>query len=135
MRGKAIMAIKVLLADDTEIARRAIRRLLDTEPEIDLIGEAVDFAQAIQMAKELRPEVVVMDLYMPNESKVTLEDIRSHLSASSRVLAISVWIDDDAKSLAQSLGAFALLDKMELSDKLIPTIRQLISMESGTAAG
>jgi chemotaxis response regulator CheB len=121
------MSIKVLLADDSEIVRRAIRALLLGQPEIELVGEAADFPQTIQMMNELNPEIIVMDLHMPDETQVTPLKVKSHLNHGSKLLAISLWNDEDAKALAELFGAVTLLDKMELSDKLIPTIMQLVS--------
>ncbi|HXM94841.1 MAG TPA: response regulator [Candidatus Dormibacteraeota bacterium] len=63
------MSIRVIFADDTEIIRRAIRNLLDGEPNIKIVGKAANFAQTIQMIEDLRPEVVIMDLYMPDGEK------------------------------------------------------------------
>jgi len=120
------MSIKVLLADDSEIVRRAIRLLLRSQSEIELVGEAADFRQTIQMLNELKPQVVVLDLHMPDGTEATLLDVKSHLNHDSRVLAMSVGSDPETKALAESLGTFPLLDKMELSDKLIPTIMQLV---------
>ena len=122
-----IMSIKVLLADDSEIVRRAIRLLLRSQSEIELVGEAADFRQTIRMMNELKPQVVVLDLHMPDGIEALLLDIKSHLNHGSRMLAMSVWYDEETKALADSLGKVPLLDKMELGDKLIPTIIQLVS--------
>jgi DNA-binding NarL/FixJ family response regulator len=128
------MPIKVLLADDTELIRRAIRRVLENHPEIQLVGEASDFAQAIEMKKQLRPDVVVTDLYMPNGSKIPTETIRELLNHESCIVAISVWVDDDAKNLAKSLGAFRLLDKMDVGNSLVATIKECVTQSASGAA-
>ena len=125
------MSIKVLLADDTDIVRRVIRSLLDAQPEIELVGEAADYAQTIQMTNDLKPQVIVMDLHMPNETDVAPLDVKSHLTHGSQLLAISVWNDEDALALSKSFGAATLLDKMDLGSKLIPTIMQLVSPNVG----
>ena len=125
--------IKVLLADDSEIIRRAIRTLLRSQPKIELVGEAADFPQTVQMMTALNPEVVVMDMHMPKGTVATFLDLKSRLNQGSRMLAISVWNDEDTKALVDSLGTFPLLDKMELSDKLIPTIMQLVSPKKPAA--
>jgi chemotaxis response regulator CheB len=65
------MPIKVLLADDSNIVRRAIRRVLAVRPEIQLIGEATDFAQTIQMTNDLKPEVAGSGL--KDSSHVSIE--------------------------------------------------------------
>jgi DNA-binding NarL/FixJ family response regulator len=120
------MPIKVLLADDMPVVRRAIRGLLEYEPGLEVVGEAADFGQTVQMARELKPQVVILDLHMPDEDKFTPPDIKSHLSdAASRLVAISAWNDQDAKALAESFGAVTLLDKVDLGNTLIPAITRM----------
>jgi chemotaxis response regulator CheB len=121
------MSIKVLLADDSEIVRRVIRDLLRSQPEIELVGEAVDFHQTIRMMNELNPQFIVLDLHMPDGTDETILHVKSHLNHDSRLLAIAIWNDEDTKALVESLGTVPLLDKMELCQKLIPTIMQLVS--------
>ena|ERR1700730_9533448 len=127
------MPIKVLLADDKEIMRRAIRSLLQAQSEVEVVGEAADLAQTMQMANDLKPQVIVMDLHMPNETQVTPLDVKSHLNHGSRLVAISIWNDGQTKALAESYGAASLLDKMELGKKLIPTIMQLVLPNAAAA--
>lgn len=128
------MPIRVLLADDTELIRRAIRRVLENHPEIELVGEASDFAQAIEMKVQLRPDVIVTDLYMPNETKIPPERIKELLNHEGCIVAISVWVDEDAKNLAKSLGAFRLLDKMDVGNNLIATIKECVTQNASGAS-
>jgi DNA-binding NarL/FixJ family response regulator len=117
------MPIKVLVADDSDIVRRSIRQLLIEHPEIELVGEGTDFSQTITMANDLKPQVVVMDLHMGDGDRLT--DVMPHLNACTwRIVAVSIWNDEKTRELAESFGAVTLLDKMELSDTLIPTIRK-----------
>ncbi len=110
-----IMCIKVLLADDTALMRKAIRRLLGEEPEIELIGEAQNFAESLSMTRTFKPHVVILDLHMPDSSNLTPMNVSEGLRAyRAAVLAISVWNDEDTRALAQSYGASELLDKMRL---------------------
>src|SRR5580692_1541217 len=111
--------IKILLADDSKVVRRGIRQLLSAQTEIAIVGEAASFAQTIQMASDLRPQVIVMDLHMPDDIAITPEEVKSRLSNDFRVLAISVWNDEDTKELAENLGAAVLLDKMDLASTLV----------------
>lgn len=120
------MPIRVLLADDSELVRRAIRQLLSDEPQIAVIGEATDFSQTIEMIHELQPHLVVLDLHMSDGRRISPPEFKTRTSsASTRVLAISVWNDDESQALAESLGAVKLLDKVNLGTHLIPTIFQL----------
>ena len=77
--------------------------------------------------KELNPEVILLDLHMPGETQAMLLDVKSHLKDGSRLLAISFFNDESAKTLAENLGATGFLDKTEIGLKLIPTIAQLVS--------
>jgi DNA-binding NarL/FixJ family response regulator len=119
------LSITVLLADDSEIVRRGIRQLLATQSEIEIVAEAADFAQTIQLANDLKPRLIVMDLHMPEELKATSPNIKSHLNCGSEILAISLSNDEDTMALARSIGATVLLDKISLADTLIPTIVRL----------
>jgi DNA-binding NarL/FixJ family response regulator len=125
------MAIKVLLADDSELVRSTIRRLLSDHPQITLIGEATDFAQTIQMVDQLRPDLVLLDLHMADDRQISPPEFKSRInSGSTRVLAISVWNDGESQALAESFGAAKLLDKVNLGTDLIPTILQWASSSS-----
>jgi DNA-binding NarL/FixJ family response regulator len=119
------MPITVLLADDAAILRRAIRHVLKAEPKIQIIGEAENFAQTIKMTTELKPQIVVMDLYMPDSSIINPSDIKSSIAASAaRLLVISIWNDEDSQALAKTYGAVAFLDKAHLGTELIPAIKR-----------
>jgi two-component system, NarL family, response regulator NreC len=112
----------LLLADDSDVVRRAIRGLLEQHPKIELVGEAVSFAQTIQMTNHLKPQVILMDVHMKDQVTFTSEDIKTQLNG--RVVAISLANDGETKALAESFGALILLDKTKLADELIPTIEK-----------
>jgi DNA-binding NarL/FixJ family response regulator len=116
------MAVTVLLADDHAIMRKAIAHLLASDPEIQLVAEAISFAQTMQLTSKLEPQVVVMDLHLSDEKKVTPSHVKSCL-VDSLVLAMSIWDDDETKALAETFGAVMLLDKTNLATELIPAIR------------
>jgi two-component system, NarL family, response regulator DevR len=116
--------ITVLLTDDEEAVRRSIRRLLDSDPEIHTVGEAVNVQQTIQRVIELKPQIVVLDLRIADNLSVNPQEIKSQLiTLGSRLIAISFWDDSDARALADSLGAATLLDKLTLATELIPAIK------------
>jgi two-component system response regulator DevR len=128
------VSIKVLVADDSAILRHAIRNVLATQPEIEIVGEAANFAQAIQMANALTPHVIIMDLHMPDQNSINPLNVKSQLNRGARTLAISIWTDEDAQALAWMLGAVTLLDKAKLASTLIPAIVQSPSHINATAA-
>jgi DNA-binding NarL/FixJ family response regulator len=117
------MAVTVLLADEREIIRHSIRRLLESEGRIHVVAEADSFHAAVECARAHQPQVLVMDLHMPFRNRVTARDVNSHLAALvPRVLAISFSIDNESRHLAEACGASMLLDKTQLADQLIPAI-------------
>jgi two-component system response regulator DesR len=117
------MSISVLLADDSEVVRRVIADILKIDPEIELVAECASFAQTMESAAMLRPQIIVIDVHMGDERAVTPAQIKSGL-VGSRVLAISIWKDEETRVLAESIGAVALLDKTKLVYELIPAIRK-----------
>jgi DNA-binding NarL/FixJ family response regulator len=119
------MPIKVLLADDSEMMRRAIVQLLKEEPNIKVVGEAVGFSEMFEKTADLKPDVLLMDLHMHDEREYTPAFVASQLLLSARhIFAISLWNDDASKALARSFGARELLDKNKLALELIPKIMQ-----------
>jgi two-component system, NarL family, response regulator DevR len=119
------MPVTIFLTDDKECVRRAIRLLLDSNPEIRMVGEAATFQQTIQRVSKLKPQIVVMDLHMSDASSVNPDEIKSLLNRlGSRLIAISFWKDEGTQALAESLGAVVLLDKMTLVTELIPAIER-----------
>jgi chemotaxis response regulator CheB len=116
--------IKVLIADDTQLMRRAIGRLLRDQLEIEIVGEAADFDQTVQMVNDFKPDIILMDLHLACQPGIEPLDVRIQLNHGSRLVAISLANDEEAEALAESFGAIALLDKMNLFDELIPAILQ-----------
>jgi DNA-binding NarL/FixJ family response regulator len=114
--------IKVLVADDTQLMRRAICGFLRGRLELEIVGEACDYTQTVQMANDLRPEIILMDLHLACRPGITPLDVRTQLNHGSRLVAVSISNDEEAKALAQSFGAVTFLDKMKLFDELVPII-------------
>lgn len=123
------MKISVLLADDSEIMRKMIADLLRGDPEIQLVAECASFAQTIELASRLHPQVIVLDVHMGDERTTTSK----FGLIGSRLLAISIWNDDETKALAKRMGAAALLDKASLTTALIPAIKGHGNKSSGPA--
>ena len=123
LKREKYLAISVLLADDSEELRRAIRRLLESHSVISLVGTAADFSEAVLFAALLRPDVVVLDLRMKDSQGLDAVGASPQIiSTGSTIIAISFTVDDDAKALARQIGAAKLLDKMNLYRELIPAI-------------
>src|ERR1700730_15693617 len=104
------MPIKVLLADDNDTIRSAIVRVLRDEPSFEVVGEAASFAETLQQTAALKPDVLLLDLHMPDELEYPPQVVKSKvLKHTQHIVAISVWNDDKARALADSFGAKAFL--------------------------
>jgi chemotaxis response regulator CheB len=114
------MCIKVLVADDSTVMRRAIKSFLESRSEILLVGEAEGLTETIRKSRELRPEVIVLDLHLPQCSADPAE-LKSIFSGA-KLLAITFAADQPARDLAHLMGAEKLIDKMDLVAELIPAI-------------
>jgi DNA-binding NarL/FixJ family response regulator len=122
MTNSSTPQVRVLLADDSAIMLRAISNLLASQPEIELVGAVADISEAVRLAGESKPHVVVVDLHLAESAKA--EALR--LKEERRLLAITAAsLDEATLALAADIGADKLLDKMELDEKLIPTILEL----------
>ena len=90
--GRA-MPITVLVADDKEVVLSSIRLLLGSDPEIRIVGEAANFQQTLQRASELKPQIVVMDLHMPDDSSVSPQEIKSVLNTLGLAADCNVFLE------------------------------------------
>ncbi len=117
------MAIRILLADDHAVVRRGLRMFLGDEPGFAVVGEAANGAEALELARELRPDVVLMDLVMPVMDGITaIARIRADLP-DTEVIALTSVLEDASVVGAVKAGAIGYLLKDTDSDELCRAIR------------
>jgi two-component system response regulator NreC len=117
--------IKLLIADDHAILRHGLRRILEAEPDMSVIGEAATGADAVKRAKQLKPDVVIMDISMPEQDGI--ESMRQIVkSLPSRVLILSVHLEHEVISEAVSAGAAGYLAKDSLDHELVAAVRTIV---------
>ena len=97
--------IRVLVADDHPVFRRGMRAILGAEPDVELVGEATDGEEAVARALELRPDVILMDLNMPNVNGI--EATRRILEASPDTAILMLTMFEDDKSILAAMRAGA----------------------------
>ena len=116
--------ITVLLADDHTVVRQGLRALLMTEGDIEVVGEAENGRQAIQMAKKLMPDVAVIDIAMPVLNGIEATRQISRAVPSTKVLVLSSYCDDEYVRQMMMAGALGFLVKQTAADELIAAIRE-----------
>lgn len=116
--------IRVLLADDHVVVREGLRALLMAEEDIEIVGEADNGRQAVQLVKNLVPDVVVMDIAMPvlNGLEATRQITRS--VPASKVLVLSSYSDDEYVQQLTEAGAAGYLVKQTAASELVKAIRE-----------
>jgi DNA-binding NarL/FixJ family response regulator len=115
--------ITVLLADDHSLVRRGFRRILEDDEQMKVVGEASNGVEAIRMAHELKPRVVVMDLSMPELDGVqATKEIVKHLP-NTEVLVLSMHAEDNYVRNAMDAGAKGYLLKSAIDVDLVGAIK------------
>ncbi|HWQ93145.1 MAG TPA: response regulator transcription factor [Clostridia bacterium] len=116
--------IKVLLADDHTVVRQGLRALLGAEPDIEIVGEAENGRQAVDLVRQLQPNVAVIDIAMPvlNGLEATRQITRSN--PATKVLILSSYSDDEYVQKLTEVGAAGYLVKQTAANDLLKGIRE-----------
>jgi DNA-binding NarL/FixJ family response regulator len=115
--------IRVLIADDQRVVRDGLRMLVGLIDDVEVVGAACDGAEAIRLAEEHRPDVVLMDLRMPGTDGIAATaDLRQRLPAT-RVLVLTTYADEDAIVPALQAGARGYLTKDASAEQIEAAIR------------
>ncbi|MGD9892002.1 MAG: response regulator [Dehalococcoidia bacterium] len=117
------MSIRIVIADDHSVVRQGLRMLLTLDPELEVAGEASDGAEAVRLARELQPDVVLMDMLMPVMDGIeATSKIRRELP-ETEVLALTSALDDDIVVGAVRAGAIGYLLKNTDAPDVIRAIK------------
>jgi DNA-binding NarL/FixJ family response regulator len=127
MKGrKQILKTKILLADDHKIMRAGLRSILEKEPDMEILGEAQNGLVALQLAKKLRPDLIIMDISMPDLNGIEATSrILAELSGL-RVLALSMHSDRGFLIKMLKAGASGYLLKDCASEELIDAVHVIM---------
>lgn len=117
------MPVRVLIADDHSVVRQGLRMFLGLDPELEIVGEASDGAEAISMARALTPDVVVMDLLMPGTDGITATERIRAQTPETEVLALTSVLEDSSVVAAVQAGAIGYLLKDTQADQLCRAIK------------
>ena len=105
------MAIRLVIADDHSVVRQGLRMFLGTDPEIEIVGEAGDGAEALRLARQLQPDVVLMDLLMPVMDGISATSAIRRELPDTEVVALTSVLEGAAVVDAVRAGAIGYLLK------------------------
>ncbi len=129
MRKEAM--IKVLLADDHDVVRQGLKRLLDRAPEIQVIGEARNGLEALNLAKELQPDVLLLDIEMPGMDGIEVARRLQELNLKVRILILSAYDDREYIRALLDIGVSGYLVKGEAIGKIVEAVRGVAQGQKG----
>ena len=122
--------IRVLVADDQALMRTGFRMILDAEDDIEVVGEAIDGADAVRQYRSLRPDVVVMDVRMPTMDGIEATGRLSDEEPPARVLILTTFDLDEYVYEALRAGASGFLLKDRPSEELVAAVRVIAAGEA-----
>jgi DNA-binding NarL/FixJ family response regulator len=129
------MTIRVVLADDQPLIRAGLRMLIDQTPDIDVAGEAGTGTEAVQLARDADPDVVLMDIRMPGMDGIEATQLITADDAHARVLVLTTFDDDDYVYGALRAGASGFLVKDLALDDIMTAIRVVAAGDAMIAPG
>ena len=119
------MIVTVLIVDDNAQLRVLLREIVAEEPDLHVVGEAADGAEAMRLALELRPDILLLDLGMPQVNGLEVLRWSKAEHPEIKVIIVTVHTEDAYRQAAEASGADAFLLKKTLVTLLLPTIRRL----------
>jgi DNA-binding NarL/FixJ family response regulator len=119
------MAVTVLIVDDNAQFRVLLREIVAEEPDLHVAGEAADGAEAIRLAQALRPDILLLDLGMPQVNGLEVLRWSKVERPESKVIIVTVHDEDAYRQAVEASGADAFLLKKTLGTDLLPTLQRL----------
>ena len=116
------MTVSVLIVDDHAVVRQGLQALLTSRPEVRVVGEAADGSQAVQLAQSLRPDVILLDLLMPEMDGVAVMQQVRQLGLDSKILILSSSLEDERVLAAVRAGADGYILKASRVGELVQAI-------------
>jgi DNA-binding NarL/FixJ family response regulator len=122
---------RIVLVDDHPIVRAGIRNLIEKAPDIAVVGEASDGVEALRLARELAPDVLLLDMEMPGLKGVEVAEQLKQAGSPVRILALSAYDDSQYILSLLAAGAAGYLTKEEVPETIIEAVRGVSRGEEG----
>ncbi len=119
------LAMNLLIVDDNPVVRELVKRLVQADPEMNVVAEAGDGEEAVRLARELSPDVVLMDLSMPRLDGIQATQRIKADRPQAKVVILTVHADEAYRRAALASGADGFLSKKTLAAGLVPTLKAM----------
>ena len=123
-------SISILIADDHAVVRYGLRALIESEPSMEVVGEAADGISTVTLAEALQPGVLLLDLLMPGKHGVQVIEELAETAPDVRVLVLTSFVEDEQLFPALRAGAFGYLLKESGPEELLQAIRDVAEGKS-----
>lgn len=121
--SRRLMTIQILIADDQGLLRAGLRALLSAEPDLEVVGEANDGQEALDLASALQPEIILLDISLPDLDGIEVTRRLTKAAPDTKVLIITVHEDNSLLQEAIRAGAAGYIVKRAVESELIDSIR------------
>jgi len=125
-----VKPIRILIADDHTVVREGVRSLLSIVPDIEIVGEAADGLEAVQKARSLQPDVILLDMVMPRQDGLAAINEIKQENPDARILVLTSFAEDEKIFPAIKAGALGYLLKDSSPQQLLQAIRDVYRGES-----
>ncbi|MBI2852857.1 MAG: response regulator transcription factor [Chloroflexi bacterium] len=122
--------IKIILAEDHPLMREGMRRALEGEPDMAVVGEAEDGEQALQLIRDLKPDIAIVDIHLPKLNGIAVaRRLRDH-SPGTRALMLTAYDDDDYILALMEIGVWGYLLKTSRTEEVVKAVRTVRAGEA-----
>ena len=118
---------RVLLADDNAVVRSFVRQLFESQPDFEISGEAENGRDAVEKAKSLKPDLIILDLSMPVMTGLDAAPLLRKLLPDTRIILFTVQEGSEVERLARAAGINAVVSKNQAASKLILQAQALLA--------
>jgi NarL family two-component system response regulator LiaR len=122
--------IRIVIVDDHPVVREGLRLMLQQRPDMEVVGEGADGAQAVALARDLVPDVLLLDLLMPGGDGISAVREIKRLTPTTRVIILTSYAEDDFIFNAIKAGALSYLLKDASAEALVAAVRAAVRGES-----
>jgi len=128
------MTIRIMLVDDNRTFLAAVRNFLVMQPDVEVVGEAHDGRTALSLAHEVNPDLVLLDIVMPEMNGLEVAESLNRFEKPPNVIFLSMHDSESYRAAARDLGAYGYVGKSDFFVDLIPLIDRMVAFDTRPSA-